>query len=85
MIVCLFCHEAITVQDLREAKLHVLSEEECRTNTVPLEQEVNTNITYCAGYKFGVISGCQVNTWLTREDLTIVKHDANRGELAQIW
>ncbi|VDH97866.1 corin [Mytilus galloprovincialis] len=52
-------YQAITLQDLREAKLHVLSEEECRTNTVPLEQEVNTNITYCAGYKFGVISGCQ--------------------------
>ncbi|CAC5374354.1 unnamed protein product [Mytilus coruscus] len=52
-------NQDITVQDLREAKLHVLSDEECRTNTVPLEQEVNTNITYCAGYKFGVISGCQ--------------------------
>ncbi|XP_063413462.1 atrial natriuretic peptide-converting enzyme-like [Mytilus trossulus] len=52
-------NQAITVQDLREAKLQVLSDEECRTNTVPLEQEVNTNITYCAGYKFGVISGCQ--------------------------
>ncbi|XP_052077253.1 atrial natriuretic peptide-converting enzyme-like [Mytilus californianus] len=52
-------NQDITVQDLREAKLHVLSDEECRTNTVPSEQEVNTNITYCAGYKFGVISGCQ--------------------------
>ena len=50
----------VTVQDLREAKLHVFTGLDCQLNTVPLEQEVDTNITYCAGYKFGVISGCQV-------------------------
>ena len=59
MCYIIFCL-VVTVQDLREAKLHVFTDLDCQHNTVPLEQEVDTNITYCAGYKFGFISGCQV-------------------------
>ncbi|XP_069129190.1 uncharacterized protein [Argopecten irradians] len=44
---------------LREAKVQVWEDETCRQDTVPLETSVNTNITLCAGYAGGILSGCQ--------------------------
>ncbi|OWF45733.1 Atrial natriuretic peptide-converting enzyme [Mizuhopecten yessoensis] len=46
-------------QYLREAKVQVWDDETCRRDTVPLETSVNTNITLCAGYTGGILSGCQ--------------------------
>ncbi|XP_060070219.1 uncharacterized protein LOC132550203 [Ylistrum balloti] len=46
-------------QYLREVKVQVLEDENCSQDTVAMETVVDTNITLCAGYSSGVLSGCQ--------------------------
>ncbi|XP_061164327.1 atrial natriuretic peptide-converting enzyme-like [Saccostrea echinata] len=52
-------NQEMTVEYLREAKLRVWDEEECRKNTIVSESTVDTNFTLCAGYTSGTLSGCR--------------------------
>ncbi|KAK3099485.1 hypothetical protein FSP39_005130, partial [Pinctada imbricata] len=52
-------NQATTPQFLREAKLKIWNPNDCKTNTVAMETEVNTTFTLCAGYSSGILSGCQ--------------------------
>ncbi|XP_062577508.1 atrial natriuretic peptide-converting enzyme-like [Saccostrea cucullata] len=52
-------NQEMTVEYLREAKLGVWDEEDCRRNTIVSESNVDTNFTLCAGYTTGTLSGCR--------------------------